>query len=203
MKPVPLFSAVALLSVFMVGACSVAEQNLRTAAERPAWCLNEPEVEGEYMYFSALSRVHADERNAVNDARRATINEVSSYMGNLAKNKFEETSTSLGLSSEVVDPTTATREYTKQVSANAVNGLKVTQRFTEPSQDSTGRTGYKVCVLGRISKASLNEPFQKTAEQKAKEAQEKAKEANTAQAKKQAEDAAEFWASMEQQGVVE
>lgn len=203
MKRLNILSAFTLLLFFIVGACTPVEQTVKKAKERPVWCLNEPEVEGEYMYFSAISRLHADERNAVNDARRATIGEVSSYMGNLAKNKFEETSTSMGLSSEVVDPTTATREYTKQVSANAVKGLKVTQRYMESGQDSTGKTGYKACVLGRIAKSSLNEPFQKTAEQKLKEAQQKAKEANTAQAKKQAEDAEEFWASMEKQGVVE
>lgn len=173
------------------------------APTRPEWTMNEPDVEGGVMSFVGLSAVHASEKNARDDARRNAADAVVQYLGTLAKTKFEQASVSYGLSSEVVDPTTSTRNFQKQVAANVARRLKTKKWYMERESDASGKSGYKYFVLATVPVAEMDKAFQQTAKKNMEDAQKKAKEAATAQAKQQQEQAAKFWADMQNQGVVE
>lgn len=211
MKRASYFSIVILALFFMIGCAAQSQKQHQPATssqdpivqQRPEWVMNEPEVEGNDLYFVGISAVHATEKNARNDARRDATNSVVQYLGTLAKTKYEQATVSYGLSSQVVDPTTASRQFEKQVAANVATRMKTTKWYMERETDSIGKKGYKYFTLAKIPKDSLNEAFQNTAEQNMKDAQERAAKAATAQAKKQAEDQAKFWTDMKQQGVVE
>jgi|TARA_B110000196_G_C20985883_1_gene585696 hypothetical protein len=174
-----------------------------TQPERPEWTMNEPEVEAGVMSFVGLSAVHASEKNAREDARRNAVDAVVQYLGTLAKTKFEQASVSYGLSSEVVDPTTSSRNFQKQVAANVARRLKTKKWYMERESDASGKQGYKYFVLSTVPVAEMDKAFQQTAKKNMEDAQKKAKEATTAQAKQQQEQAANFWADMQKQGVVE
>ena len=173
------------------------------APTRPEWTMNEPDVEGGVMSFVGLSNVHASEKNAREDARRNAVDAVVQYLGTLAKTKFEQASVSYGLSSEVVDPTTSARNFQKQVAANVARRLKAKKWYMERESDASGKSGYKYFVLSTVPVAEMDKAFQQTAKKNMEDAQKKAQEAATAQAKQQQEQAAEFWADMQKQGVVE
>ncbi len=175
----------------------------RTGPDRPDWCMNELEMEGDTMYFSGLSNIYATEKGARSDARRDSINSVVQYLGTLAKTKYEEASISYGLSSQTMDPTTSGRRFEKQVAANVARGLRVTKWHTERETDSIGKWGYKVCALGTIPKSSINNSFRKTAKQNMLDAQREAERAATEQAKAQAERAKDFWKDMQEQGLLD
>jgi hypothetical protein len=92
--------------------------------ERPAWTMSEPETQGNWMYFVGVSGNMATEQLARNDALRDSTGKVVAYLGTLAKDKFERARTSFGLSSTVVDPTEASRQFEKQLAANVARQLK-------------------------------------------------------------------------------
>lgn len=165
--------------------------------------MNEPEAANGMMSFVGLSAVHATEKNARNDARREAVKAVVSYLGTIAKSKFEEARVSHGLSSEVIDPTTGAREFQKQLSANVANRMKPRKWYMERETGSSGKRGYKYFVLASVPVEELDKSFQQTAAKNRADAQKRAEDAATSKAKKQAADAAEFWADMEKQGVVE
>jgi len=208
MKPLLTQLLAGLILIALVG-CSVPQPEPEPVIEeapaptRPEWTMNEPDVEGGVMFFVGLSAVHASEKNARDDARVNATEAVVQYLGTLAKTKFEQASVSYGLSSEVVDPTTSTRNFEKQVAANVSARLKTKKWHMERESDSSGKSGYKYFVLASVPVAEMDKAFQQTAKKNMEDAQKKAKEATTAQAKQQQEQAAKFWADMQKQGVVE
>ena len=196
-----------LISIGLIGCGSkdVSTPGDREAADvsdRPEWTMNEPEEEDGNMFFVGISAVHASEQNARDDARSNSVKAAISYMGTMAKTKIELASTSYGLSSEVVDPTTSGRQYEKQVSANVTRRLKANKWYMERETDASGKRGYKYFVLASIPVKEFDNAFKQTAQQNMDDAKKKAKEAATAQAKEQAEKAADFWKQMKDQGVM-
>jgi hypothetical protein len=209
-----LFLAAASVFLLALGACSSSQpeapqenapatQQDPDFSNRPDWTMNEPGVEDGQMSFVGLSAIHANEKNARDDARRSAVDAAVQYLGTIAKNKFEQASVSYGLATEVVDPTTSARTFQKQVSANVARRLKTQKWYMERESDASGKRGYKYFVLATVPMEELDESFKQTARQNIADAQKRAKEAATAQAKKQAEDAASFWADMEKQGLTE
>ncbi len=213
MKSSKLFLVAAAALTLALGACSSSQpqpQNTAPATQadpdfsnRPDWTMNEPDIEDEKMSFVGLSAIHANEKNARDDARRSAVNAAVQYLGTIAKNKFEQASVSYGLATEVVDPTTSARTFEKQVSANVARRLRTEKWYMERESDASGKRGYKYFVLATVPMEELDNAFKQSARENIADAQRRAKDAATAQAKKQAEDAASFWADMEKQGLTE
>ncbi len=173
-----------------------------SADERPTWTMEEPEVENDRLSFVGLSSTHATEKSARIDARRTAVNNIASYMGTLAKDKFQNAYLTYGLDSSIMDPTHSSRQFENQLSANIVSRVKPKKWYIEKWNLKTG-IGYRVFVLAKVPQEALDESFKSAANSLAKNAQHKAKEAVNKAAKKQAELAAEFWQQMESQGFVE
>lgn len=173
-----------------------------SAPSRPNWSMSEPEPEKGFQYFVGLSGDYATENLARDDALRNATTRVVQYMGALAKDKFERARTSFGLSSTVIDPTEASREFEKQLAANVARQLKPKEWYVEQWQKPTGYA-WKAFLLARMPTEAVNDSLKNTAEDNIRKAQEDAKRAATEVAKKQAEDAADFWKKMKEQGLVE
>jgi hypothetical protein len=201
--------AYTLLVSIVLGACAAgpAQQPVAPVAapvsqsQRPEWTMKEPDREGQDMVFIGISNPYATERLARDDAIRNATQRVVEYLGTAAQSKFEQASTSFGLSSAVVDPTQATRAFQQQLSGNVARRLKPAQWYMEREQMSTG-TGYVVFVKSVIPVSEINAAFQQTAADNMKAAQDRARQASDDQAKRQADQAAQFWDQMSKQGLV-
>ena len=197
-----LFISTALIGCGSKDPSAPGEREAADVSERPEWTMSEPEEDDGKMFFVGISEVHASEQNARDDARSNSVKAAISYMGTMAKSKIETASTSYGLSSEVVDPTTSGRQYEKQVSANVTRRLKASKWYMERETDASGKKGYKYFVLAQIPTQEFDNAFKQTAQQNIDDAKKRAKEAATAQAKDQAEKAADFWKNMKEQGML-
>jgi len=171
-------------------------------AERPKWTVEDPAVEGTTIFFVGAAERYATEPEARDQAMRNSIKMVVGYLGTQAKDKYEKVATSFGLSSAVVDPTNASREYEKQLSENVVKKAKAKKWYIEQWNYPTGM-GYKVFALVSVPVDEVNDAFKQTAKQNMEDAQKAARAASDTQAKSQAENAAKFWEEMTKQGVVE
>ena len=163
------------------------------------WCMNEPEIEGEYMHFVGISKVYAAEQGARTDARKNATQSVVMYRGSAMKVKMEEARVSHGLSSDAIDPVGVTREFQKLLSQSIVNRLKSIKWYVEKEKTTTGE-GYKYFVLSKIAKSSLDNPYKEFANQKKKEAEEKARDQKLGD---QAAKAAKMWGDLLKQGVTD
>jgi len=201
-----------LMSLFLVAVlagCSSSkaptpgETEAVDTSDRPEWVMNEPGVEDDKMYFIGISAVHVSEKNARDDARRNSVNAAIQYLGTMVKSKFEQAQVTYGLASEAMDPTTSARQYEKQVAVNVARRMKAEKWYMERETDASGKKGYKYFVLSGIPVVSLDEAFQQTAKKNMEDAKKRAKEAATEQARRQQEQAADFWAEMQKQGVTD
>jgi len=170
--------------------------------ERPEWTMEEPDVKNKTMSFVGLSATHATEKGARKDARRNAVDNISSYIGTLAKDKFENAYLSYGLDSSILDPTSGSRQFGKQLTANIVSRVKTKKWYSEKWSTESG-IGYRVFVLAKIPEDALNESYKNAANRLSNNAKNMAAEAANASAKKQAEMAVEFWNQMEEQGLIE
>ena len=170
--------------------------------ERPDWVYNEPSEEDGTLSFVGMSNVHASEQNARKDARRDAINNVVQYLGTMAKTKFEQVTQSYGLSSQIVDPTTAAQQFEKQMSANLAREMK-TKTWHPEREKKSGVCGYKYFVLAQIPKSSIDNSFRKSLDQNIKKQQEEAEKAATQKAKEQSENAIDMFRKMKKEGLME
>ena len=170
--------------------------------ERPDWVYNEPSEEDGTLSFVGMSNVHASEQNARKDARRDAINNVVQYLGTMAKTKFEQVTQSYGLSSQIVDPTTAAQQFEKQMSANLAREMK-TKTWHPEREKKSGVWGYKYFVLAEIPKSSIDNSFRKSLDQNIKKQQEEAEKAATQKAKEQSENAIDMFRKMKKEGLME
>ena len=169
--------------------------------ERPDWVYNEPSEEDGTLSFVGMSNVHASEQNARKDARRDAINNVVQYLGTMAKTKFEQVTQSYGLSSQIVDPTTAAQQFEKQMSANLAREMK-TKTWHPEREKKSGVWGYKYFVLAQIPKSSIDNSFRKSLDQNIKKQQEEAEKAATQKAKEQSENAIDMFRKMKKEGLM-
>ena len=170
--------------------------------ERPDWVYNEPSEEDGTLSFVGMSNVHASEQNARKDARRDAINNVVQYLGTMAKTKFEQVTQSYGLSSQIVDPTTAAQQFEKQMSANLAREMK-TKTWHPEREKKSGVWGYKYFVLAQIPKSSIDNSFRKSLDQNIKKQQEEVEKAATQKAKEQSENAIDMFRKMKKEGLME
>ena len=181
---------------------AAAEAAAPSMPERPDWVYNEPSEDDGILSFVGMSAVHASEQNARNDARRNATNNVVQYLGTMAKTKFEQVTQSYGLSSQIVDPTTAAQQFEKQMSANLAREMK-TKTWHPEREKKSGVWGYKYFVLAEIPKASIENSFRKSLDQNIKKQQEEAEKAATQKAKEQSENAIDMFRKMKKEGLME
>ena len=208
-KSSQLIAAIALGSTLLVGcaasiptATSSTESAVPSTPERPDWVYNEPTEEDNVLSFVGLSAVHASEKNARNDARRDATNNVVRYLGTMAKTKFEQVTQSYGLSSQIVDPTTASQEFEKQMAANLARQMKAKTWHMEREQNN-GKWGYKYFVLAEIPKSSIDDSFRKSLDKSIKKQQEDVEKAATQKAKEQSERAIDMFRKMKKEGLMD
>ncbi len=198
-----LFGLIAAFMIAMlVGCAQQAATTGPTPPQRPAWTMNEPEVEGNDLFFVGLSAVWASEQDARDDALRSANRRVIEYLGTEAKSKFEKARVSYGLSSDAIDPVGATRDFQKQVSENVTKQVKATKWYMEREKTATG-SGYKYFVLAKVPKSALNDAFKSVLQKEKDKAKQAAEAARDDKTKSQAEKAAKMWADMEDQGVID
>jgi len=208
--------ALLTLVIFSISGCAsmANHQNLKipndineslvwsSSDERPQWTMDEPDIENKTLSFVGLSATHATEKGARKDAKRNAVNNISSYIGTLAKDRFENAYLSYGLDSSVLDPTSSSRQFGKQITANIVSRVKTKRWYAEKWKTETG-IGYRVFVLAKIPEDALNESYKSAVNRLSTNAQLAAENAANESAKKQAELASEFWSQMESQGLID
>ena len=204
-----IIGALGICSILLVGcaketttAPAAAEAAAPSMPERPDWVYNEPSEDDGILSFVGMSAVHASEQNARNAARRNATNNVVQYLGTMAKTKFEQVTQSYGLSSQIVDPTTAAQQFEKQMSANLAREMK-TKTWHPEREKKSGVWGYKYFVLAEIPKASIENSFRKSLDQNIKKQQEEAEKAATQKAKEQSENAIDMFRKMKKEGLME
>ncbi|HON57735.1 MAG TPA: hypothetical protein PLJ38_12025 [bacterium] len=173
-----------------------------SSKERPVWTVIEPEIEGEYLYFVGLSEMHATEQKARDAGMRNAVNNIVGYLGTTVKDKFESIITRFGLSSEIADPTTASRQYEQQVKENIANSVKAKEWYIEQWQTKNKQIYWKTYLLARVPKSSIEQSLQNEtakAKDKLKDALDKA---TNEKAKQQFNDALSAFEAMEKSGLV-
>jgi len=163
--------------------------------KQPEWIYKEPPQKKGYLTFVGLSTYHATQQAARKNAMKNVRYEVVEYIGTLAKTKFEEISSSYGLSSKVVDSTNATRDYQDYFAANYAQQVKMDEAYDEKWQTPTG-TAYKSFLLTKVPEAVINKSLQNFAKENADKAQAMAKEADTEKSRAQAQNSNNFFKEM-------
>ena len=197
-----LFISTALIGCGSKDPSTLGEREAADITQRPEWVFNEPEEKDGKMPFVGTSKLFASEQAARDNALDSATKKVIRFMGDMVKRKTETASTSYGLSSEIVDSTTSSRQYEKQVSANVARRVKAKKWYMERETDASGKRGYKSFVLAEISMKEMDNAFKQTAKPNMDDAKNRAKEAATAQAKDQAEKAVDFWKNMKEEGML-
>lgn len=126
---------------------------------RPDWTIKEPETIGEHLVFIGLSGKFTMEKDARDDAHRDAINKVVRYISTDVHSKFERLIVSTGLSSEVIDPTTAIRDFEQQLSEAVTRRVKASQWYIEKWQQKQGsevKTYHLVYLLAKVPQTEVD-----------------------------------------------
>ena len=170
---------------------------------RPQWTVKTPASTGESHYFIGLSSEStASEQIARQEALDNARVQVVAYYSSIVKRNSERLNASFGLSSTVVDPTTAAKSYERVFAANVAKQVKEREIYWERWQKPTG-VGYKLYMLTSVPKRIVQESLEQTAAQRIQQARDEARTSATQRAKEQAENVTEFWTKMKQQGLAE
>jgi hypothetical protein len=182
---------------------SQTEQMIWSSGERPGWTINEPRSDGPSLYFVGLSDKHANERGAREETRRDVANQVVNYLGVAVKDHFQEITTRFGLSSDISDPTNASRRVQDQFAAGVARQIKVEQWYIEQWQTQSGSTYYLVYGLGSIPKSVVEKQWEDAINQEQDNIRDKIKNERNAQAKSQMQDALNAFESMKGSGFID
>jgi hypothetical protein len=174
-----------------------------SSQSRPDWTLNEPESVGTNMFFVGLSEKSATEKLARDEARRNAAQAVVNYLGTSVKDKFQEITARFGLSSEISDPTKASKGFVDTLSAGLSKKMKITKWYIEKWQTRLGQIYYKVYGLGRIPKSVIDDAFKDSVDKERSNLKDKIKKENNAQAKTQLEDTLRAFDALSKNGFTE
>lgn len=128
---------------------------------RPGWCDSPPEHTPAVLYFVSLSEAYKSEAVARDTALARAPKLVLDYIGSEIKTSFIETVKSEGSAAEGMTSTAGARLFLQQVSKGIVRSLSPVEWYTE--QTETGE--YQVCVLTKISKASIDASLKEARQQ--------------------------------------
>lgn len=171
---------------------------------KPQWVYKMPANTQNQLWFVGVSTFHATEQDARDGAMRHSAEQFVQYLGRFVDVNYEQASLSYGLASGISDPTVARKEFMKDLSTGIAKYMTADEYYIEEWQKADGR-GYQARVLAFIGANDQGEPpaevVQEAAADQRRRAEQAQKDANTQQAKKQAQNAADFWAQLEQQGL--
>ena len=171
-----------------------------THDKRPGWTVSEPEtIEGE-LAFVGLSSKHAMENEARKDAMRDATDSIVKYIGTLAQEKFQKLQTSFGLSDSIMNPSEATRNFQEQLSAAFASKVKAKEWYIEKWLDDLKQTYYKVYVLAKVPKESIDQAYKDMADSQLDSLRKKRDEETEEKAKNQFENAMKAFEQAKEQG---
>lgn len=128
--------------------------------KRPEWLENEPYKEEENLLFIGISDRLATEKEARDNALRAATSRIVGFIGTDVKDKFERLQTSYGLSTDIIDPTIATRRFEEQFSEAVARRVKAKEWYIEKYEVKYKRqppgTYYLVYVLAFVPETEIN-----------------------------------------------
>jgi len=174
-----------------------------TEANRPDWTVNEPAFEGNFMYFVGLSNKCATENTAREEARRNAITQVVQYLGVAVKDKFQQITSRYGLSSDISNPTVASRGFVDSLSAGLAKNVKVQKWYIEKWENKLGEIFFLAYGLATVPKNVINEAYNDAIDQEKDKLKDKIAKENNAKAKAQMEDALKAFEDMKKSGFSE
>ena len=194
-----LLSVLALLA--LVG-CEKTPQPYSPASQskpdRPDWAMTEPDDEDGMKHFVGVSAVYSTEQSARDNAYEKATERAVQFLGNFAKGKSLRMAKTFGLKADTINETIGGREFQKQVYGAVSRQLKAKQWYYEIKSD-----GYIYFVLARIPISVLDDSLKNAHADAEKDARKRSKDANTAAAKEQALNEAEFHSQMSKDGFMD
>ena len=194
-----LFSVLALLA--LVG-CEKTPQPYSPASQskpdRPDWAMTEPDDEDGMKHFVGVSAVYSTEQSARDNAYEKATERAVQFLGNFAKGKSLRMAKNFGLKADTINETIGGREFQKQVYGAVSRQLKAKKWYYEIKSD-----GYIYFVLTRIPISVLDDSLKNAHANAEKDARKRSKDANTAAAKEQALNEAEFHSQMSKDGFMD
>ena len=194
-----LLSILALLA--LVG-CAAQPQSAAPASQskpdRPDWAMTEPDDEDGMKHFVGVSAVYSTEQSARDNAYEKATERAVQFLGNFAKGKSLRMAKTFGLKADTINETIGGREFQKQVYGAVSRQLKAKQWYYEIKSD-----GYIYFVLTRIPISVLDDSLKNAHANAEKDARKRSKDANTAAAKEQALNEAEFHGQMSKDGFMD
>ena len=194
-----LFSVLALLA--LVG-CEKTPQPYSPASQskpdRPDWAMTEPDDEDGMKHFVGVSAVYSTEQSARDNAYEKATERAVQFLGNFAKGKSLRMAKTFGLKADTINETIGGREFQKQVYGAVSRQLKAKKWYYEIKSD-----GYIYFVLTQVPISVLDDSLKNAHADAEKDARKRSKDANTAAAKEQALNEAEFHSQMSKDGFMD
>jgi len=170
-------------------------------SQRPGWTVSEPEKQEGKLLFIGLSGKFATEKEGRDDAHRSAINNVVRYIGTFAKDKFERITTTYGLSSEIIDPTRATRDFEQQLSDAFATHVKAKEWYIEKWENPKFKEAYYlVYVLCGVPENVIEKSYEDALNGKIDDLKKKRDAANEEKAKAQFDNAMKAFEDAKKQG---
>lgn len=168
--------------------------------KKPDWVYRIPEGKEGSLFFVGLSEKKATEKEARSEALEDAISKVVKYFGTLAQEKYQKITTSYGLSSEVVDPTNATRNFTEHLASAVVSKVKEQEVYLEKWKTRLNETYYVIYMLAKVGKGGLEDASKQAADQTISDLKKQRDATNEAKAKSQFDNAMKAFEEMKNQG---
>jgi hypothetical protein len=169
--------------------------------QRPGWTVNEPATRDGNFYFVGLSGKYATEKEGRDDAQRGAVNNVVRYIGTFAQTKFQQITTSHGLTSEIVDPTRAVRDFQEQLSAAFASRIRTKEWYIEKWQNLKFKDTYHlVYLLVEVPQSSIEKAYEETLNGNIDDLKKKRDAANDEKAKNQFQNAMNAFEDAKKQG---
>lgn len=170
--------------------------------KRPGWTVSEPEMVDNKLCFIGLSGKFATEKEGRDDAYRNALDNVVKFMGTFVKDRFQSVVTSYNLTSEIVDPTKATRQFEEQLSAAMATHVKPKDWYIEKWNNAKmNESYYLVYVMALVPKESIDKAYEDTVNGQIDDLKKKRDEANDEKAKAQFDNAMKAFEEVKKQGL--
>lgn len=130
--------------------------------DQPEWLYTEPESDSEYHYFTGMSAKMATEKNGREDALNNALQNVVKYLGSAYEERLQKISTSYGLSSEIIDPTEASRNFQENTTKGLAKKVKAKSYYIEKWKTSADEAYYLVRLLTKVPRSAVDEAFDDT-----------------------------------------
>ena len=169
--------------------------------QRPGWTVNEPATKEGNFYLVGLSGKYATEKEGRDDAHRTAVNNVVKYIGTFAQDKFQQITTSHGLTSEIVDPTRAVRDFQEQLSSAFASHIRTKEWYIEKWENRKMKETYHlVYLLAEVPQAAIDKAYEDTLNGNIEDLKKKRDAANDEKAKSQFENAMNAFEEAKKQG---